>query len=379
MISKGGRELRSSLLVLLKKQGFRLNGDHTVRQLSYQKDQVRAIHSYSRVGRLTEEGSFIRLWFPRLSHYFASGSEIDPAVIQPDPVLIDGSEELSALFRMACLWWSVPVSRGFGRRIRALVFDRSNGKLFGLLGLTDPVFNLNTRDSWIGWNARDREKRLCHVMDAYVLGAIPPYNRLLGAKFMGLLAASDFVRKVFEQRYGNVRSVILKRKLDGRLAMVTATSALGTSSIYNRLRYQGVTVFSLLGFTEGYGHFHLANGTFEKMREYLRSLGDQEITKYQFGSGPNYRIRVIRRALNYLGLPGDIVRHGVKRGVYVAPLAANAVGFLRGEAKRLQWHHRPIEPIVKYWRERWMLPRAVRDSSFREFRQEEWRNILGLA
>jgi uncharacterized protein DUF4338 len=90
--------------------------------------------------------------------------------------------------------------------------------------MTDPVFNLRTRDEWIGWDVRDREKRLACVMDAYVLGAVPPYNQLLGAKLMALLASSDYIRSVFNKKYGNVRSVILRRKAESRLALVTVSN-----------------------------------------------------------------------------------------------------------------------------------------------------------
>ena len=378
LLPSSGGELRAELLAQLRKQGFKIGRDQLLKRLSYGKDEIRAIHSHSRRERLSEEGAFVSKWLPRLSKYFVSGSELDPAQIDPYPVLVGDNEEFAALFRIAALWWSVPVSRGFGRRFRILIFDRSNSKLFGLLGLTDPVFNLRARDSWIGWNVETREKRLAYVMDAYVLGAVPPYNRLLGAKFVGLLAASDFVRNVFKQRYRNARSVILHRKFDGRLAMVTTTTALGKSSIYNRLRFDGVEVFRCIGFTEGYGHFHLANGTFEKLREYLRNSGDPEIDRYRFGSGPNYRFRVVRKALDHLQLPPDLLRHGIKRGVYVAPLATNAAAFLRGEATRLLWCHRPLERIARHWRERWLLPRASRDSSYRNFDAKEWNEILGL-
>jgi hypothetical protein len=340
--------------------------------------KIAETHSISRKERLAEERPFVTRWFPRVSAYFASGLDVDPSRVDPYPVLVQDNEEHAALFRIAALWWSVPVTRGFGRRFRILVFDKSNGKLFGLLGLTDPVFNLRTRDSWVGWDVRAREKNLAHVMDAFVLGAVPPYNQLLGAKFIALLAASDFIRNVFRRRYGNTESVILGRKFDGRLAMVTATSALGRSSIYNRLRHNGVEVFRPVGLTESYGHFHLANGTFESIRKYMRACKDIEIGRYRFGSGPNYRIRVARRALERLGLPSGLLRHGVKRGVYVAPLAANAAAFLRGEARNLRWYHRPLEDIVQFWRERWLLPRASRDSSFRSFDPECWMEILGL-
>jgi hypothetical protein len=257
------------------------------------------------------------------------------------------------------------------------VFDRSNDKLIGLLGLTDPVFNLRVRDSWIGWDVHDREKRLVHVMDAYVLGAVPPYNQLLGAKLMGLVATSDFIRAIFKKRYSGSRSVILKRSFDGRLALVTATSALGRSSIYNRLKFNDVDVFQPVGFTQGYGHFHLANGTYASMRDYLALIGDDEVNRFKFGKGPNYRLRVVRKALEHLDLPSSLLRHGIERAVYVAPLARNTAAVLRGENERLQWYGRPFDDVVNTWRERWLLPRAARDNSYRTFDKKEWRKIVG--
>lgn len=370
------RRLRQHVLELLKKQGLAVGADRLVQDQSYDKEQIRRIHAHGRSERLSEEHPFVEAWLPKLWKYLASGSDIDPSCIDPHAVVVGNNEELAALFRVASLWWSVPVSRGFGRRFRIVVFDRSNGKLIGLIGLTDPVFNLRARDSWIGWASKDREKRLAHVMDAYVLGAVPPYNVLLGAKLLGLLATSDFVRNIFRRRYRTKKSVIRGKRFDGRLAMVTVTSALGRSSVYNRLRFGGSTVFQSVGFTQGYGHFHLANGTYANLRAYLKAIGDDEVERFRFGQGPNYRIRVVRTALEHLGLPRDLLRHGVKRAVYVAPMASNTAAFLKGEAKRLRWHRRPVEKVVKFWRERWLEPRASWDKSYREFDRQEWNQIL---
>lgn len=378
-LSRTARKLRSRLLRLLRAQGFDFGRDLKLKVSRQSKNKIRAIHTHFREDRLSDEKVFVRHWYPKLSKYFASGTEVDPLRIDPFPILVEASEEHAALFRLASLWWSVPVSKGYGRRFRILIFDRSNGKLFGLLALADPVFNLRTRDAWIGWDVRKRERNLAHVMDAYVLGSVPPYNRLLGAKFVSLLAASDFTREVFKQRYSGTKSIIRGRSFDGRLALVTTTSALGRSSILNRLRFNDEEVFLPVGFTEGFGHFHLANGTFEKIREYMRASGDNEIARYKFGNGPNYRIRVVRKALERLQLPPDLLRHGVRRGVYVAPLAENSVEFLNGDAKKLHWYHRPLEEIVAYWKERWLLPRASRDSSYQEFDNTSWRKFVGIA
>ena len=377
-LSPRERKLRAELFHLFRDQGLKLRRDNLLTQRQYGKQNIRRIHTMSREERLLSEQPFVKKWFPRLSKYFASGFDVDPKRIDPYPVVVDKDEEMAALFRLASLWWSVPVSKGFGRRFRVLIFDGSNGKLLGLLGMTDPVFNLRVRDSWVGWNVAQREERLAHVMDAYVLGAVPPYNELLGAKFVALLATSDYIRDIFHKRYRASQSVIRKRTFDGRLALVTTTSALGRSSIYNRLRVEGMEIFQEVGFTEGYGHFHLANGTYEKLRDYLSSLGDREVLRYKFGNGPNYRLRVIRKALEQLKLPPDLLRHGVRRGVYVAPLARNCGAFLRGEHQRLNWYSRSLIDVVQLWRERWLLPRAIRDKSYLRFDKNKWKSLVGM-
>lgn len=378
-LSLRAKRLRARVLRLLRSQGFNLGRDLRIKAVGKSKKKIRKIHEHFRYDRLADEKAFVREWYPKISKYFASGEEVNPVRVDPYPVLVEDSAEHAALFRIASLWWSVPVSKGYGRRFRILIFDRSNGKLFGLLALADPVFNLKTRDTWIGWDVHTREKNLAHVMDAYVLGSVPPYNRLLGAKFASLLAASDFTRDVFKRRYGGAKSIISGRKFDGRLALVTTTTALGRSSVLNRLRFGDEDVFVPAGFTEGYGHFHLANGTFSKIREYMQACGDDEIGKYKFGSGPNYRIRVVRKALERLQLPSNLLRHGVQRGVYVAPLAKNTISFLNGRASKLHWHHRPLEQVVGYWKERWLLPRAERDLSYRDFDSQSWRKIVGIS
>jgi len=55
-------------------------------------------------------------------------------------------------------------------------------------------------------------------------------------KRVAMLCASDEVRGAFQQKYGEGESLITGAAADGRLALIATTSALGRSSIYNRLR-----------------------------------------------------------------------------------------------------------------------------------------------
>ena len=104
----------------------------------------------------------------RLINNFADGNEVDPNAIVPEVIEVTSDSEESRLFRFACLLWSVPVSQGFGRRIRFLIRDRQNGKLIGLFAIGDPVFNLSARDKWIGWTFEDRKTRLINIVQQFI-------------------------------------------------------------------------------------------------------------------------------------------------------------------------------------------------------------------
>ena len=194
------------------------------------KESVRALHSEQRKAGLKAQRKFVRRAFPELQHHFAGGSEIHPEKVEPVLELIDAGTWQSDLFRLASLSWSVPVSAGFGRRLRYLVWDKSNNKLMGIIALGDPVFNLKARDDLIGWNVYDRGKRLVNLLDAYVLGAVPPYNMILGGKFVSCLVRSREVRDDFARRYGKTRGVISRKKKGAKLVIVTTSSSLGRRS-----------------------------------------------------------------------------------------------------------------------------------------------------
>ena len=210
-----------------------LNGGRALGVLS--KDAIRRMHRFHREAaqqRIRRAlGDKIDLFLEEI----ANGGEVDPANIRPELVEARSGARTGDLFRFASLLWSIPVSQGYGRRLRYLVKDRANGKLIGIFALGDPVFNLRVRDEWIGWNQADRRERLVNLMDAYVVGAVPPYADLLGGKLVASLIASEEVGNKFQERYGGREGLISGKHKQARLTLVTVTSALGRSSVYNRL------------------------------------------------------------------------------------------------------------------------------------------------
>ena len=348
--------------------GFSKNGKGYFVEGGLTKQRIRDLHSAHRQGVLEQRQSFIESHGSLLIQHFASGKEVNPAAIAPELIEVKPDSLDSRLFRFACLLWSVPVSQGFGRRIRFLVRDRHNGKLIGIFALGDPVFNLSARDNWIGWTHRDRCDRLVHVMDAYVVGAVPPYSKMIGGKLVAALMTSREVKRVYERKYLGSESVIRKRKHRARLVMLTTTSALGRSSIYNRLSLPGGPRFLRIGVTKGFGHFHLSGEIFEALRGHLENTGHPYASGHRFGMGPNWKLRVARAALESIGIDGNsILKHGVEREVFAIPLAENWQKILLGTSKSVRSLTSPASEISDFCLTRWMVPRASRDDRYKSF------------
>ncbi|MCA9176601.1 MAG: DUF4338 domain-containing protein [Planctomycetales bacterium] len=357
--------IRRALRRHLKELGFTKSADGSLVPPSNGKDTLRRMHRAQRIERLEAESQFIAKQWPLLRQYFAAGGDVVANAITPELELIESGTWQSDLFRLASLTWSVPVSKGYGRRMRFLVWDRSNDKLIGLIALGDPVFNLSVRDKYIGWSASDRKQRLVGMLDAFVLGSLPPYNRLLGGKLVAALIRSVEVRDAFRSRYHTTKGIISRKRKHAELVAVTTTSALGRSSVYNRVRLGGVTVLRQLGYTEGWGHFHIPEAIFTDVRAYLRRRRHAYAKGFNFGDGPNWRLRALRHAMSLIGLRPELLRHGVRREVFVAELATNARAILNGTRKRPKYHDLlTVAEISELAKERWLIPRAERCPDF---------------
>ena len=370
------RQLREHLRSL----GFTRDDSGHLQPPELTKECFRRMHQAQRVEKLAESRRLVETCWPKLQQYFANGADVDPQRAVARLELVDSDTWQSDLFRLACLTWSVPVSQGYGRRMRYLVWDDSNGKLIGVVALGDPVFNLKVRDDWIGWSVEQRRQRLVDVMDAYVLGAVPPYNMLLGGKLVACLAGTAEVRDAFATKYAKSKGLISKKRKRPSLCLVTTTSALGRSALYNRLRLNGKQVFESLGYTSGWGHFHIPDRLFTSMREYLTVAKDPYADNHQYGDGPNWRLRAVRKVLSLIGMNPDLLRHGIARELFACELAANAKDVLKGLTVDPDYTALPTVATVSHLaRDRWIIPRAARRSEFRAWRKDAMLELLAEA
>ena len=362
----------------LRQIGFQKRSDGTLSISGNGKEVVRALHGYQRNDRLEKNRDFLINRAPKLLEFFASGSDIQPKYISPVLEKIDAGTWQAELFRLASLTWSVPVSNGFGRRLRYLVWDNYNRKLIGLIAIGDPVFNLAVRDNLIGWDARDRSARLVNIMDAYVLGAVPPYNSLLAGKMVACLIRTQEIFEDFRHTYGDSRGIISGEKKNARLIAVTTSSSMGRSSVYNRLKLDSVEYFRSIGYTGGWGHFHIPDRLFSELRNYLRRIEHPYADFHRFGDGPNWRLRTTRAALKELGFRDNLLRHGIRREVFISFLATEGEEYLRtGKGQPDLSTLSSVDEVSLLALKRWILPRAERRSDYRDWERKELVSLFG--
>ncbi len=364
--------LRRKIRDHLRELGFTKGPDGILVPPSLDKASYRSLHLSQREERLDKEAEFLADRQDELIKHFAVGSEIDLKRFKVRLELVRSETWQADLFRFATLLWSIPVSQGFGRRLRYLVWDDSVNRLVGLFALTDPVFNLRARDGQIGWSSDDRRERLIYLMDGYVVGAVPPYNRILGGKLIACLLRSKEVVRDFRDKYGQTNGVISGKAKNAHLVAVTTTSALGRSSVYNRLRLGGREYLSPIGYTSGYGHFHFPDALFAEMRAYLKAKNNAYENNHRFGDGPNWKMRAIRRSLEMLDMNPGLIKHGLARQVFLGPVADNAVAVLQGKKVRPSYNSLlSAADIGEAAAERWIRPRAGRDSSYLSITKDE--------
>jgi len=281
--------------------------------------------------------------------FFANSlNEINPTKIKPVLIEVKTSQERK-IFRHACSFWSVPVTPGFGRRVRFVVWDDYHKKVIGIFGLCDPVIGLGVRDRFIGWDKEIKKERLYNLMSAYVLGAVPPYNQLLGGKLVALIASSNEVRSIIYAKYSQ------KQEKKPYLVAIDALGAFGKSAIYTRLKG-----WKFIGYTKGITHYHLTcNSFFEYAKNLLVKTGHgEEVKRYRFGDGPNWKIRVIKKALLILGIrPEKVMHFGLRRGYYFCPLAENWKDFFTMKTDNPVFIDYRLTDVIEYWKKRWLIKR----------------------
>lgn len=301
-----------------------------------------------------------KLWIDKYIDFaranLANGYEVLNSEIKPFIEVCETAKQ-HRLFRILRYYWSSPYSEYVGRRIRLIIRDRAlrNKPVIGIAALGSPIIHIPERDDFIGWDKETRTNNLIYAMDAYVIGALPPYNHLLGGKLISYILASNEVRRIYKKKYRQQVTLINKRKSSDLVGLFT-TSLYGKSSQYNRMKYNGELLYNHIGETKGFGTLHLTEETIALMRKLLE---EKEINiGCKFGDGPSWRMRIIRTIGDLLNFDSNfLLQHSFKRNIYYIPLAKNSVEFLKGLERKPDYYDYPMKDLVNFWKERWLYNR----------------------
>jgi len=365
--NKSQRKLREQIIQVLKEQGFKINPH--VRPKGYSKTTYRKIQQKARYEQLSLHKNFLIDPFEKVKNYCRNGSEINPERISLELREVRSGSFEEILFKWwNLIWWSIPYQRSYGRQMRFLLWDTTHDAPFGLICLQSPVLKMSVRDNYLGIPKEELDIWVNKSMNAQRVGALPPYNELLGGKMVALALTCNEIRELYGEKYKSRISIIKKRKLEPELLFITTTSAFGKSSLYNRLRYNGEVVAENLGYTKGSGTFHIPEELYEELLEFLKNQGVDVARGY--GHGPSRKLKLISLGLKYLGLP-KFEYHGIKREFYLFPLVKNLKRVIQAGEEPI-WLDRPFDKLVDYWKERWAIPRAERIPRWKNFKAKNF-------
>jgi len=331
------------------------------------KGFLRALHQQARV--LADPGLNARLYslYKKRKNFFIDGARLDPKKICPQLIFVEPNSIWEQIFKIVRGTWSMPYSKGYGRRLRFVVYDNFHQAVIGILGYQSPAADLACRDELITVSRERKLQIVNSTLDVYTIGAIPPYSHLIGGKLVAGLAAATDIVTAYKKLYGGKRSEIEDATVSGDLIALTTASAFGRSSIYNRLKFKENFIAHPIGYTKGYGAVHLEH-LYGDMLQLLSENG-RSVSTGGFGVGPKIRWQNVTRALQALNLPGACLRHGLQRQVYLFPLVENMSAAFAGEKLGNSCAIR-VDPFADYWKERWALPRAENNGEWKSFMAE---------
>lgn len=361
--------LKSDITIILKKQGYVVKPNGFFALKNDGQEVKRKAHKLAKAERAGKNEQFLMDKIPLVEKYIINGSSLDVSKIAPELIEVESGSNEENFFRWwNIVWWSLPYEHAYGRQMRFIIWDKYHNAPIGLIGLQSPILSWKARDNFLGIKPEKRDFWINQSLSAQRVGALPPYNDIRGGKLVALLMTSDIIRKKFQKKYKDKKTLLLKRKLPSNLLFITTTGAYGKSSVYNRLKFQTEKVSEFIGYTQGSGTFHIPNALYEDLVLYLKKRGFD--TERGFGNGPSRKLRLIDQALQLLGFASGIT-HGIKRAVYLFPMVSNLKEVIQSN-ERPNWYHRDIVDMTQFWKERWAMPHASKDKTYQEFSKEEF-------
>lgn len=337
------------------------------------KTYIRQLHITSKDFISVKRYPIIWRLFKKHAVNFIDGCDIDLRNIKPTLRLVNPNSIWEDIYKIVRYTWSMPYSKGYGRRIRFVVYDEYHDSVIGIIGFQSPPADLACRDRLFTFPDKQKLSYINRTMDIYTIGAIPPYSMLLGGKLVAGLVSTDEIRQAYWRLYAGKRTLMQDEIITQPLVAATTTSAFGRSSIYNRLKYKDRLLAQPIGYTKGYGTIHL-----ERVYPEIIKLLESEKTDFVkggYGNGPKIRWQHYTRALQILGLPFNYFEHGLQRETFLFRFVENLEEGMAGGSfgKTLSLS---VKEFSDFWKDRWAIPRAQRNREWKDFNSKDYFNNI---
>lgn len=365
--------LRQKILDTLTEQGFVIFPH--LKPKNNSKKMIRSIHNFGRIKSLKLHSKFLKENHHWVKEFAINGNEIHPEEIKLELRYVKPrSVESKIFFWWNLAWWSIPYVNPVGRQIKFIIWDRTHDAPFGLLGLSSPPLKMSIRDKFLKIPNEKHNYWINMSMYGQRVGALPPYNDLLGGKLTAMVMTSNELREVYSKKYKNKITLKEQKKIPSNLLFVTTTSAFGKSSMYERIYYHGERVEQFLGFTKGIGSFYVPIELYHEIIDYLKSL-DCNIKNIPGGKSSR-KIKLIHTAFDKLGIKRSS-SEGIKRGFYLFSNVRNLMEVIHNNKKPF-WYDRPFDKIQNFWLNRYAIPRSKRITVFQHFDSKKFFEKISL-
>jgi Domain of unknown function (DUF4338) len=121
--------------------------------------------------------------------------------IDPEKIVLEFREVIRRSFEEDLshwwnfIWWSILYQYPYERQMRFLVWDTYHDLPFGLINLQSPILKMSVRDKSLGIPNDEVDIWVNKSMSAQLVGALAPYNELVGGKMVALAITSNEIRE----------------------------------------------------------------------------------------------------------------------------------------------------------------------------------------
>ncbi len=365
MLDNYERNLKIKILAYLNNVGISLEKNINI----YDKYTYKKLQAYSVLEFRKKKEDIIEKLKKKISPHLRSGKEIDPYKIKLKLIEVKSGTKEAEIYKFwNYAWWSMPWQQPYGRQMRFLIWDEYHDAPFGLIGLQSPILRQAVRDNYLKLSKEMRDYWVNQSLNAQRVGALPPYNYLLGGKFVASILVSKEIRESYYNKYKNKKTLIKDRYIPPNLLFITTTSAFGKSSLYNRLKHKNHLLAKNLGYTQGYGSFHIPDDLYKEIINFLNKKGID--TKRKYGDGPSKKIKLLSKAFSLLNLP-NFTQHGLKREFFIFELCSNLHNVIHNEANPLYYNY-SFNELFEWWLKNKCIPRSQRVESWKDFDKDKF-------